>query len=86
VPTSVFSDPALPSLRARAIADGLVRTGRASNPILTQSFICLTGGNDVYYWVAFDGRRVLRGRRTLSADDLQAGFIESMVRAGSRMP
>jgi hypothetical protein len=35
------------------------------------------------YWITHDGARVLRGDTVDGADELQAGFIEAMVRAGS---
>ncbi len=73
-----------PSMRAAAIANGLMRTGRAANPLHTCGFICLHTAGAHRYWVSFDGQRVLRGRDLADADELQDGFIEAMIRAGER--
>ena len=72
----------IPSVRAQAIANGLMRTGRAANPLHTRGFICLHTAGAHRYWVSNDGRRVLRGRELAEADELQDGFIDAMARAG----
>ena len=75
-----------PSPRAWTIANGLVRTGRATNPKRIDGFIWLFSAHGERYWVSYDGQRVLRGRDLQTADELQAGFIETMVRAGAHGP
>jgi hypothetical protein len=50
-----------PSVRALAIAAGLVRTGRAATYQFADSFICAEGGAGGRYWISDDGTRVLRG-------------------------
>jgi hypothetical protein len=72
-----------PSPRAAAVAEGLVRTGRASDPITTDGYIRLVAGAGQHYWVSSDGQRVLRGPDLGDADELQAGFIAAMERAGA---
>jgi hypothetical protein len=62
------------SSRAKAIAQGLIRTDRAGLRLE-----CLTGG---FYWIALNGSRVLRGARLPTAEELQPKFIEAMARAG----
>jgi hypothetical protein len=71
-----------PSPRAQAIAAGLVRTGRATNLRVTGNFV-RADGLGATYWVRTDGTGVLRGHMIGGADELQTGFIEAMVRAGS---
>ena len=73
----------LPSPRAVAVAEGLVRTGRASAPITVDGYIRLVAGAGQHYWVSSDGQRVLRGPDLGDADELQAGFIAAMERAGA---
>ena len=71
-----------PSPRAKAIAAGLVRTGRAAKSRAAAGFIRADGG-DATYWISGDGARVLRGDVVDTADELQRGFIEAMARAGA---
>ena len=72
-----------PSLRAWAIANGLIRTGRAATPLHVRRFICLHTAGSHRYWVSYDGHRVRRGRELADAEELQSGFVEAMVRAGA---
>jgi hypothetical protein len=65
-----------PSFRAMAIADGLIRSGRASHPQAIRGFIRLAS------FVSFDGERLLRGNTVEYASPLQPGFIDAMVRKG----
>jgi len=71
------------SERATTIARGLTRTRRATSTIkLDQGMLrleCRAGG---YYWVALDGRRVMRGKALFEADELQPKFADAMERAG----
>ena len=72
-----------PSNLALAIARGLVRTGRAKDSAqATDGYLHLRGIRGDDFWVAFDGRRILRGPRLALADELQPGFIDAMARAG----
>jgi hypothetical protein len=73
-----------PSPRARAIAAGLVRTGRAAKSRAAAAGFIRADGGDAVYWISDDGARVLRGDAIDSADELQRGFIEAMARAGSQ--
>jgi hypothetical protein len=70
-----------PSPRAKAIAVGLVRTGRAAKSRAAAGFIRADGG-DATYWISDDGARVLRGDTLDTAEQLQSGFLEAMARAG----
>ena len=71
------------STRARAIAEGLIRTRRAGySGVIDQGMLkleCTKGG---YYWISLDGSRVLRGSTIFEADELQRKFIDAMERAG----
>ena len=71
------------SARARAIAEGLIRTKCAGNHgTLDEGNLrreCLKGG---FYWISLDGRRLLRGARPQGASELQATFLDAMERAG----
>ena len=69
--------------RAKAIAEGLVRTGRAAKFQVSGKYVRADGIGTAIYWVTSDGTRVLRGDVPHTADELQAGFVEKMVRAGS---
>lgn len=73
-----------PCDRAWAVAEGLIRTGRAERSRESGKFIRVDGVKGACYWVAFDGCRVLRGRTVMAADELQAGFVDAMARAGTR--
>ena len=69
--------------RAERIVDGLLKTGRASKPRLSQGYILLdTKGETGFYWVPYDGQRILKGTQRAQADELQAGFVDAMARAG----
>jgi hypothetical protein len=68
--------------RAKAIAEGLVRTGRATKFQVVGGFV-RADGVGLTYRVSDDGARVLRGLLPDTADELQLGFIDKMVRAGS---
>jgi hypothetical protein len=69
--------------RAWTIAQGLVRTGRASLPVTIEGYIWLQGAHQERYWVSLDGKRVLRGLDMRTAEPLQHGFVERMARAGA---
>jgi hypothetical protein len=72
-----------PTARATAIAEGLVRTGRGAIVNTLSGFICVRGTESSFYWVSFDGARVLRGNEIGTADELQSGFVDAMERAGA---
>lgn len=78
---SLLSDG--PCDRAWAIAEGLIRTGRAERSKETEKFIRVDGIKGACYWVAFDGNTILRGRSVTIADELQPGFVDAMARAGA---
>jgi hypothetical protein len=71
------------SSRAKAIAQGLIRTDRAGmQGVCDRGLLrlqCLSGG---FYWIALNGKRVLRGARLPTADELQPKFTDAMERAG----
>jgi hypothetical protein len=71
------------STRARAIAEGLIRTRRAGySGVIDRDMLkleCLSGG---FYWISLNGSRLLRGARLPTAEDLQPKFIDAMERAG----
>jgi hypothetical protein len=71
------------SARAKAIAEGLIRTKRAGrHGVIDQGILkleCTKGG---YYWISLDGGRVLRGAKLFEAEELQPKFIDAMERAG----
>ena len=69
--------------RAKAIAEGLVRTGRASDQRLTSGHFRLRANNGGgFYWIAVDGSRLLRGDELDGAEELQPKFVLAMVQAG----
>lgn len=74
-----------PSMRAAAIARGLLRTGRAIGVVNFEYGMlrlqCRIGGN---YWISRNGRRVYQGKTLLAAFGAQSGFIATMSRAGRR--
>ena len=72
-----------PTWRAGAIANGLIRTRRAANAQPGEGFIRLKATGGGFYWVSFDGFRLLRGDTFWDAEELQPKFIEAMERAGS---
>jgi len=71
------------SARAKAIANGLVRTGRATGHRLTHGHIQLhaTRGES-FYWIAADGSRLLRGDELDDAQELQPNFVQVMAQVG----
>ncbi len=75
---------AAPTVRALRIAEGLRRTGRAFAQTTASGFICLRSSTSGFYWVAYDGARMLRGDDIKTAESLQSGFISAMHRAGTR--
>jgi hypothetical protein len=70
------------SPRARAIAEGLVRTGRAYDPRTVGTHIRLRARVGRFYWVAFDGGELLRGDARDMAEELQQTFADAMAKAG----
>jgi hypothetical protein len=75
---------ATPAISASNVAEGLIRTGRASPLTEADGFICLRSTTSGFYWVAYDGKQVLRGDNLKGADKLQGGFISAMERAGEQ--
>ena len=73
------------SRRARAIAVGLVRTGRAYEPRTIDTYIRLrarAGKAGRFYWVAVDGGELLRGDALDMAEELQQTFADAMANTG----
>jgi hypothetical protein len=71
------------SARAKAIAEGLIRTKRAGHHgLLDLGMLKLESTKGGHYWISLDGTRVLRGNKIFEADELQRKFIEAMERAG----
>jgi hypothetical protein len=70
--------------RTRAIVDGLVRTRRGSEPHFADAYIQLRAKGGGFYFVVFDGARLLRGDTFEEAEELQAKFAEAMAKAGKR--
>ena len=80
----MMSAPPQPSPRAKQIAEGLVRTGRASSDVrLIGTWLRLraTAGN--FYWISLDGALLLRGDTVDGAEELQPRFADAMARAGA---
>ena len=77
-----YAEPAI-SPRAKAIAEGLIRTNRAGeHGVLDQGVLrlkCLKGG---LYWISLDGGRILRGTKLFESEELQAKFRDAMEHAG----
>lgn len=71
--------------RAKFVLKGLIATGRAirtSEPQPQDGYVKLPRPNGAFYWLSLDGRRLLAGGFIEVAEELQIGFIESMVRVG----
>jgi hypothetical protein len=77
------------SPRARAIAEGLVRTGRAYDPRTVGTYIRLRArvrrAGWRFYWVAIDGGELLRGDARDMAEELQQTFVDAMAKAGGSL-
>jgi poly(3-hydroxybutyrate) depolymerase len=71
-----------PSTRALAIAQGLVRTRRATQVTAQGEFLRLQAAGDTFYWIPFHGGALLRGDQRRSATALQPGFADAMARVG----
>jgi hypothetical protein len=74
------------SVRAEAIAEGLLRSGRAEPPVQRISgnlrLHCITGDPRHYYLIPGDGSFVLRGEALLTVEELPKSFVEAMIRVG----
>jgi hypothetical protein len=73
------------SRRVRAIAEGLVQTGRAYDPRTVGTHIRLRARVGRFYWVAVDGGELLRGDALDMAEELQQTFADAMARAGGSL-
>jgi hypothetical protein len=75
------------SARAEAIAEGLLRSGRAEPPLQRIAgnlrLHSITGGPRHYYLIPGDGSFVLRGEALFTAEELAKSFVEAMIRIGS---
>jgi hypothetical protein len=72
------------SARTKEIADGLMRTGRASDPRIVHGHLRLRATRGGFYWIAPDGARMLRGDELEFAEELQPNFTQAMAQAGQR--
>ncbi len=72
-----------PTARARAIAQGLIATGRAVDIRPFGRFIRVRSKRGPDYWVSHSGNLLLRGETPQTAEELQPGFLEAMARAGA---
>jgi hypothetical protein len=80
--TVTATDPAI-SQRARAIAEGLIRTDRAHHRgVIEHGMLRLTNRKGGFYWISLDGSRLLRGDELFGAEELQGKFRDSMERVG----
>jgi hypothetical protein len=78
-----MSTPLLPSRRAKEIAEGLVRTGRAFDVRVVGTWLQLRAKTGNFYWISMDGSFLLRGDVVDGAEELQPKFADSMARAGA---
>jgi hypothetical protein len=77
--------PEVPA-RARLIIEGLIRTGRGTDPHIMGAYVRLRSKIDGFYWVRIDGGRLPRGDSVDDAEQLQASFTETMDRADEPPP
>jgi len=65
------------------IAKGLARTGRGSTDVRrVGTWLQVRGKNGVFYWISFDGGKLLRGDDVKNAEELQRSFADAMARFG----
>jgi hypothetical protein len=74
----------VPNARARAIAQGLIGTGRASAMRSVGGFIRVRAVTGPDYWVSHSGDALLRGEALETAEEMQPGFLNAMARAGAK--
>ena len=80
--TSASTEPTL-SFRAKVIAEGLIRSGRADkHSVFDQGMLRLERFDGGYYWLALNGSRLLRGASLRTAEELQPGFADAMMLSG----
>ena len=73
-----------PSETARAIALGLVRTGRALDTrVIAGDTLRLGRKAGGFYWLDFNGHELRQGPTLIDAEPLQGGFVAAMKVAGS---
>jgi hypothetical protein len=72
------------SKRAKTMADGLIRTGRASDYGGTNTHIQLRAKRGGFYWITADGDSLMHGDTLDGAEELQPNFAQAMVQAGRR--
>ena len=76
------ADPTL-SQRAKAIAEGLIRTNRADHHgVVEHAMLRLSSKKGGFYWISLDGDRLLRGPELFGAEELQGKFRDAMERVG----
>ena len=74
----------VPNARARAVAQGLIGTGRASAMRSVGGFIHVRAVTGPDYWVSHLGDALLRGEAPETAEEMQPGFLNAMARAGAK--
>ena len=84
IPVEDQSKHAVPGARARAVAQGLIASGRATAMRPVGSFIRVRSERGPVYWVSHSGNALLRGEASETAEELQAGFVDAMARLGAR--
>jgi hypothetical protein len=70
------------SERAKAMADGLIRTGRAWDCRAIRGHLELRAKRGGFYWITADGQHLLQRDDLESALELQPNFAQAMVRLG----
>ncbi len=70
------------SERAKAMADGLIRTGRARDCRAIPGHLELRAKRGGFYWITADGEHLLHGDDLDSALELQPNFAQAMARLG----
>jgi hypothetical protein len=78
-----MSAPLIPSHRAEAIAEGLVRTGRGFDVRPVRTWLQLRAKGGTFYWVSLDGTVLLRGDPVEDTELLQSTFADAVARAGA---
>jgi hypothetical protein len=71
--------------RARAIAKGLVRSGRASEVVVLGTWLRAKArrGQESYFIDIAHGTHLLRGLSLTEASELSDGFAQAMVKRGA---
>jgi hypothetical protein len=85
--SNAMKAPAMrPTNKAVAIADGLIRTGRAAHSERVGDVLRLDRREGGFYWIDFNGAEVRQGATLLDAEPLQSSFTAAMSAAAARSP